>query len=104
MDKAQLRKPTYIKYGSNCEPFTSENQMGNKRLSRSSSVNRDVCVDNAGGNHFDMVLMVANRAREIANKDIRNNANNNGHVLTALLELQKGEYGTDYIIPKKTSR
>lgn len=103
MDKAQLKKPTFLQYGSTREPLTSEMIMGLKRLSRGPNVNRDICVENSGGNHFDMILMVANRAREIADKEIRNGVNNHGHVVTALLELQQGEYNSEYLIPKPTT-
>lgn len=97
MDRAQLKKSTNIQYGSIQEPFTSEKLMNNIKISRSEQINRDRCLANSGGNHFEMVILVSNRAREIASKDQRSGNVSHGHVVTALLELQEGLIGTEYL-------
>ena len=56
--------------------------------SRTPELNIEKCVINAGGNRYDMVLMTALRAREIAKTTARSDKYVNASV-SALLELQE---------------
>jgi DNA-directed RNA polymerase subunit K/omega len=72
--------------------------MDRKILSRSPTIDTEKCVENAGGNRFMMVLIAAERSREISRQHRRDE--NRSHVypnITALLELQDGKYGIEYI-------
>lgn len=62
------------------------------KLSRASEVDTQKCVENFGGNRFELVISAANRAREIAQR------NKEGKkflepdpIITALLEIQNKE-------------
>ena len=69
-----------------------------KVLSRGPAIDTQVCVERAGGNRFDMVLIATQRAREIKRKN--ENSDKREHVysiITALQELQDGEYGKEYL-------
>lgn len=61
-----------------------------KKLSRTPELNIEKCVKEAGGNRYDMVLLAARRARELAKENVRSDKYVNTTV-TALLELQKGK-------------
>jgi DNA-directed RNA polymerase subunit omega len=66
-------------------------------LSRGPEVNTENCVDQIG-NRFDLVLVAAARAREI--KRGQSNSDKREHVysnITALLEIQEGKIGSDYL-------
>jgi DNA-directed RNA polymerase subunit K/omega len=58
--------------------------------SRTPELNIEKCVAQAGGNRYDMVLMAAARAREIAKATARNPEYVNASV-SSLLELQEGK-------------
>ena len=58
-----------------------------KKLSRTPELNIEKCIDRAGGNRYDMVLIAAQRAREITKTTARSDKYVNAAV-TALLELQ----------------
>jgi DNA-directed RNA polymerase omega subunit len=67
-------------------------------LSRGPEIDTNQCVDMVGGNRFNLVLIAAARAREI--KRQHRDSENREHVhsnLTALLEIQEGKIGADYI-------
>lgn len=69
-----------------------------KKLSRGTSIDTELCVDNIGGNRFNLVLIAATRARELARQ--HRHAENKGHLnapVTALLEIQEGKIGADYL-------
>ena len=79
--------------------------MKHKSLSRGSDIDTESCVENVGGNKYNLVLIAAARAREIKrqNKD----SEKREHVyptLTALEEIQNGEIGLEYIRKINTSR
>ena len=66
-------------------------------LSRGPEIDTDKCVINIGS-RYDMVIIAAARAREIRIKN--RNSNRREHVhseVTALLEIQNGEIGPDYL-------
>jgi DNA-directed RNA polymerase subunit omega len=65
--------------------------------SRSSLVDTDLCVENVG-NRFDLVLIAAIRSREISSRN--KNSVRYEHVrphITALLEIQEGTIGREYL-------
>jgi DNA-directed RNA polymerase omega subunit len=67
-------------------------------LSRGPSIDIEECVANAGNNRFNLVIMAAARAREIARR--HKNSESKEHInspITALLEFQEGKLGPDYI-------
>ena len=66
--------------------------------SRVSEIDMEKCVEQAGGNRFELIIMASARAREIK----RNNTNSDRHEhlhtpVTALLEFQEGKLNRDYI-------
>ena len=68
-------------------------------LSRSPQVDNEMCVINAGENRFDMVLIASVRARELARQN-KNKADQTSYVnptITALLEIQDGKIGKEYL-------
>jgi DNA-directed RNA polymerase subunit omega len=68
-------------------------------LSRSPQVDNEQCVVNAGENRFDMVLIASVRARELARQN-KNKADQTSYVnpsITALLEIQAGKVGKEYL-------
>lgn len=71
------------------------------KLSRGPEVNTEFCVTQSGGNKFDMVLMAAARAREIA--QIHRNSDASATVsaqavVSSLLDIQKGLVGREYLL------
>jgi DNA-directed RNA polymerase subunit K/omega len=61
-----------------------------KKLSRGPSINTEKCIENVGGNRFNLVLIAAARARELARQDLNS-------PVTALLEIQEGRIGKEYL-------
>ena len=69
-----------------------------KSESRGTLLNNELCVENVGGNRFNLVLIAAERSREIKrqNKD----SNKREHVyssVTALSEIQEGKIDETYL-------
>jgi DNA-directed RNA polymerase omega subunit len=69
-----------------------------KSVSRGTLLDNEQCVENVGGNRFNLVLIAAERSREIKrqNKD----SDKREHVysaITALTEIQEGKIGEDYL-------
>lgn len=62
--------------------------MSKQKLSRTPSLDIQQCVKNAGGNKFDMIILMAIRAREISKKN-RGNIQHVNAPLNALFELQE---------------
>ena len=57
--------------------------------SRGPNLDMDKCVKMSGGNRFEMILMAANRAREIAEQQKNDISVETSYpVLTSLFELQ----------------
>jgi DNA-directed RNA polymerase omega subunit len=72
--------------------------MAIKKLSRGTSIDNEQCVQNIGGNRFNLVLIAAARARELARQ--HRHAENKGQLnapVTALLEIQEGKIGAEYL-------
>ena len=60
--------------------------------SRGPNIDTQKCVEIAGGNKYDLVLIIADRARELAKKNMDNEQHEyNNPIVTALLELQSGQ-------------
>jgi DNA-directed RNA polymerase omega subunit len=65
----------------------------------------DKCLENAGGNRFDLILLASQRARDIANKRIfagRTNKNEyeNKPTTQALIDIEQGEYTREDLLSK----
>ena len=72
--------------------------MAIKKLSRGTSIDTEQCVENIGGNRFNLVLIAAARSRELARQ--HRHAENKGQLnapVTALLEIQEGKIGAEYL-------
>ena len=72
--------------------------MKHKSLSRGPDINTETCVENVGGNKYNLVLIAAARAREIKRQN--RDSDEREHVfptLTALEEIQEGKVGPEYI-------
>jgi DNA-directed RNA polymerase subunit K/omega len=66
--------------------------------SRGTQLDNEQCVENVGGNRFDMVLIAAARSKEIKRKNMASERRD--HIfpgVTALLEIQNGEIGREYL-------
>ena len=67
-------------------------------LSRGPLIDTDLCVENAGGNRFNLVIMAAARAREIKRQHFSSMKHEHIHsAVTALLEFQAGKYDKEYL-------
>ena len=68
------------------------------KLSRGPSIDTEKCVENVGGNRFDLVIAAAARAREL---ERRHRSSESTHQLnspvTALLDIQEGRVGREYL-------
>jgi len=68
-----------------------------KTLSRGTDIDTNLCVDLAG-NRYDLVIMAAARARELARRHrVNERADQLNAPVTALLEIQNGEVGREYM-------
>ena len=66
--------------------------------SRGTLINTENCVENVGANRFNLVLIAAARAREIRRQ--HKDSESREHVfanVTALLEIQEGKVGSEYL-------
>lgn len=66
------------------------------KLSRHPELDLEKCVTNCGGNKYEMILIAAQRGREIAAKHSGNKAYSSPCV-DALLEIQEGKIGREYL-------
>jgi DNA-directed RNA polymerase omega subunit len=67
-------------------------------LSRGTAIDTDLCVQNAGGNRYDLVILAAARAKDIRRQ--HKESQKREHVfpnLTSLLEIQEGKWNKDYL-------
>jgi DNA-directed RNA polymerase subunit K/omega len=72
--------------------------MSNEILSRTSKIDLEKCVENAGNNRFDLILIASARVREIAKQQA--SSHRREHVfptITALLDVQEGKVGREYL-------
>jgi DNA-directed RNA polymerase subunit K/omega len=66
--------------------------------SRGTTINTEQCVENVGGNRFNLVIIASARAREIAGNNRHSTRIEHLHTpVTALLEVQNGELGFEGI-------
>jgi DNA-directed RNA polymerase omega subunit len=66
--------------------------------SRGTKIDTEKCVNEAGGNKYDLILMAAARAREIKQRNQTSmKIEHVGAPVSALLEIQAGEVSVDYI-------
>ena len=68
-----------------------------KTASRGTTLNNDMCVENIG-NRFDLVIVAAIRAKELARQ--HRHSERKEHInapVTALLEIQEGKIGAEYL-------
>ena len=69
-----------------------------KFLSRSTDLDNEKCVENVGGNRFNLVLIAAERSREIKRQNKDSDKREHVYsVITALGEIQEGKIGEDYL-------
>jgi DNA-directed RNA polymerase omega subunit len=65
--------------------------MSSKYHSRHEQLDVEKCVKQSGGNKFDLIIMAANRGREIKQQNQHSKHMEHHHgVVTALLEIQSG--------------
>ena len=69
-----------------------------KTVSRGPSLDTDKCVEQSGGNRFNLVIMAAARSREIRRQNKESDKFEHIHSnVTALLEFQEGKYDSEYL-------
>ena len=61
-------------------------------LSRGPKLDNEICVEQAGGNRFNLVLIASERAREIRRQNKESDKREHVHsIVTALEEIQAGK-------------
>ena len=57
------------------------------------------CVEQVGGNRFNLVLIASHRVRELkhGSRPLVDNANNSTPVVLALREIEEGHVGIEYL-------
>jgi DNA-directed RNA polymerase omega subunit len=71
-------------------------------LSRGPAIDTETCVQNVGGNRFNLVLIAAERAREIRRQNKDSDQREHVHsILTALTDIQEGRVDGAYITKLK---
>ena len=71
-------------------------------LSRGPAIDTETCVQNVGGNRFNLVLIAAERAREIRRQNKDSDKREHVHsILTALTDIQEGRVNENYITKLK---
>ena len=72
--------------------------MKSKTLSRGPSIDNEKCVENIGGNRFDLVLIASERAREIKRQHQESEKREHVYsVVSALSDIQNGSVGKEYL-------
>ena len=66
--------------------------------SRGPNIDTEKCVEQAGGNRFDLVLIATVRARELSRRHKAAGLTTQVNApVSALLEIQEGKIGPDYL-------
>lgn len=66
--------------------------------SRGPTIDVEKCVEQAGGNRFNMIIIASARAREIARKHRADSRQDAAYpIVNALRELEAGNYGVEYL-------
>jgi len=79
-------------------------------MKQSTDIDIHKCVENVGGSQFELILIAATRAREIANartivnKGDPNHKFGNKIVTAALEEVEQGKVGREYLSKVKRGR
>jgi DNA-directed RNA polymerase subunit K/omega len=69
-----------------------------KTDSRGSTIDTQKCLENVGGNRFEMVLIASVRAREIARRNKSSDRiEHTGAQVSALLDIQNGKVDRFYL-------
>jgi len=72
--------------------------MKSKVLSRGPSIDTEKCVENVGGNRFDLVLIATERAREIKRQHKESDKREHIYsIISALTDIQEGSVGKEYL-------
>ena len=50
------------------------------------------------GNRYDLVIVASRRMRELGRGDMPKIVTHNGHAVTAMLEIEQGHVGIDYLV------
>jgi DNA-directed RNA polymerase omega subunit len=67
--------------------------------SRSSQIDINKCIENIGGNRFNLIIIAATRAREISQNNRHSHRHEHKHSpLTAMLEIQDGKLGIEGLL------
>ena len=71
-------------------------------LSRGPTIDTENCVKNVGGNRFNLVLIAAERAREIRRQNKDSDKREHVHsIITALTDIQEGRISETYMAKLK---
>ena len=69
-----------------------------KTLSRGTTINTEQCIENVGGNRFDLVIIAAARSREISRRHHQAELSTQINApVAALLDIQEGRVGKEYL-------
>jgi DNA-directed RNA polymerase subunit K/omega len=82
--------------------MTTAYKSSTPKPSRGPEVDMEQCLQQAGGNRYEMIIIASQRAREIARKhrvDERKDAPY--PVVNALKQLESKEYGREYLLKVK---
>ena len=101
MEKVVSRKSHKLQIvGSTPTPATSFLQRQKMKLtdSRGPNIDTQKCVEQAGGNRFDLVLIATVRARELSHRHkAAGHTTQVNAPVSALLEIQEGKIGREYL-------
>ena len=72
--------------------------MAGRQISRTLSLDINKCVENVGGNRFELVLIASARAKELAyaHKKSESSEYMNAHI-QAIIDIQEGKLGREYL-------
>jgi DNA-directed RNA polymerase omega subunit len=66
--------------------------------SRGATIDTQQCVENSGGNKYDLILIASTRAREIRRQHKDSNQFEHTHAtVSALIDIQEGRVGKEYL-------
>jgi DNA-directed RNA polymerase omega subunit len=69
-----------------------------KTLSRGTTIDTEQCVENIGGNRFDLVIAASARSREISRRHRKAELTTQINApVAALLDIQEGRVGKEYL-------
>jgi len=68
-----------------------------KKMYSNKPIDTDKCVEQVGGNRFDLVLIASARARELSRGHKKMVSTVNSTNITALREIEEGQVGREYL-------